>query len=87
MKRIVWRLLVACPALLGLAAVGCYQGSTSKGATGTAPVNSATRAAVPVDQAATNADDAAPSADAVAVSKLDLPEGTMAILLAVPGMH
>ena len=87
MNRIVWRLLVACPALLGLAAVGCNQGSTSKGPAAGAPGNSPARAAAPVDQAATNSDEAAPITDAVAVAKLELPEGTKAIFLAVPGMH
>ena len=87
MNRIVWHLLVACPALLGLAAVGCYHGSASSDILVQAPANSPTRAAAPADEAGMNADDAAPSTEAVALSNLELPEGTKAILLAVPGMH
>lgn len=79
MRRHVWRLAVAVPALLAVAMAGCYQASS--GANGAAPVSqpSATSAA-PADEAAT-------TVPAKAITAAKLADGTKAVVLTVKGMH
>ena len=74
MRRHVWRLLVAVPALLAVALAGCYQAAAPPGTAGAAPVTKspagASEATVPV----------------TAVASAKLPEGLKAVVLSVPGM-
>jgi len=79
MRRHVWHLLVAAPALLAVALAGCYQASSGPGAS--APVSrSGTPSAAPADSAAA-------TIPATAVAAVKVPEGMKAVVLAVPGMH
>jgi hypothetical protein len=80
MRRDVWCLLAAVPALLAVASAGCYQGVASPVA-GAAPVSqSAGTSAAPADEATA-------AIPATAVASVKVPEGMKAVVLAVPGMH
>ena len=80
MRRHVWRLSVAVPALLAVALVGCYQSAAPPGAGGAAPASKSPA----ISTAPAGESQSAVPVTAVASAKL--PEGMKAVVLSVPGM-